>query len=169
MKKYIFLAALALIAMAACGGKKSQTPAVGNQVGNKFVDFEVVQPDGSVAKLSDYAGKGKYVLVDFWASWCGPCKEEIPYIRSVYKKYAGKKFDVVSVAVWDNPEETVAAASEHGVTWNQILNAGKIPSKLYGIEAIPLLILINPDGVIVERGGSLRNAKIYKTLEKYLK
>ena len=169
MKKYIFLAALTLIALAACGGKKTNTPVVGNQVGNKYIDFEAVQPDGRVAKLSDYVGKGKYVLVDFWASWCGPCKEEIPYIRSVYKKYAGKKFDVVSVAVWDKPEDTIVAASEHGVTWNQILNAGKIPGGLYGIEAIPCLILIDPDGVIVERGTSLRKAKIFKTLEKYLK
>lgn len=114
--------------------------------GTMFKDFEV---DG--VKFSDYIGRGKYVLVDFWASWCGPCKEEIPNIAKIYKTYAGKDFDVLSVAVWDNPENTKAAAAEHGVVWNQIINAQKIPTDLYGIQGIPQIMLFGPDGTILRR------------------
>ena len=174
MKKYIILAAVALIALVACGGKKKaagNTPEpvkVGINAGDMFTDFEIAQPDGSVVKLSDYVGKGKYILVDFWASWCGPCKREIPNIKAAYDKYAGEKFDVLSVAVWDKPEDTAVAAAEHGVTWNQIVNAQKIPTKIYGIEGIPHLILFGPDGVIITRGDELRGDGLEKTLSKLL-
>ena len=178
MKKYIVLAVLALIAVAACGGKKAakktdteQTKSamvVSTEEGSMFTDFEIEQPDGSIAKLSDYVGKGKYILVDFWASWCGPCKREIPNIKAAYEKYTGDKFDVLSVAVWDKPEDTAKAAAEHGVTWNQIVNAQKIPTDIYGIEGIPHLILFGPDGTILKRGEVLRGDGLEETLKKYL-
>lgn len=141
----------------------------GTQSGAMFTDFEVTQPDGSIAKLSDYVGKGKYILVDFWASWCGPCKREIPNIKAAYEKYKGDKFDVLSVAVWDKPEDTVKAAAEHGVVWNQIINAQRIPTDIYGIEGIPHLILFGPDGSIVKRGEGLRGEGLEKTLSELLK
>ncbi len=114
--------------------------------GQPFTDFEV---DG--VKFSDFIGKGKYVLVDFWASWCGPCKQELPNIASVYEKYAGDDFDVLSVAVWDKPEDTVAAAEELGIVWSQMINAQEIPTDAYGIEGIPHIILFGPDGTILKR------------------
>jgi len=123
--------------------------------GNKFVDFTIVQdeadPDGSTVRFSDFVGCGKYVLVDFWASWCGPCKREIPNIANVYDKYKGDDFDVLSVAVWDKPEDTKAAAQAHGVIWNQIINAQSIPTDLYGIDGIPHIMLVGPDGTILNR------------------
>ena len=114
--------------------------------GKMFTDFEV-----NGVKFSDYIGKGKYVLVDFWASWCGPCKREIPNIAAVYKKYAGEKFDVLSVAVWDKVEDTKAAAAEHGVVWNQIVDAQRVPTDIYGIQGIPQIMLFGPDGTILKR------------------
>ena len=114
--------------------------------GCMFTDFEV---DG--VKFSDYIGKGKYTLVDFWASWCGPCKREIPNIAKVYNTYKGENFDVLSVAVWDKPEDTAAAAAEHGVVWNQIVNAQRIPTDIYGIQGIPQIMLFGPDGTILKR------------------
>ena len=124
--------------------------------GKPFVDFTVVQdpddPDNSTVKLSDYVGQGKYILVDFWASWCGPCKEETPYIKEVYEKYKGDRFDVVGVAVSDKPADTKAAIEELEMPWNQILNAQRIPSGLYGIQYIPHIILFGPDGTILKRG-----------------
>lgn len=123
--------------------------------GKMFTDFTVVQDPadsaGSKVSLSDFVGKGKYVLVDFWASWCGPCKAEIPNIASVYEKYKGDDFDVLSIAVWDDPEDTKASAKEHGVVWNQIINAQQVPTDLYGIEGIPHIILFGPDGTILKR------------------
>ena len=123
--------------------------------GAPFVDFTVVQdpdsPETSTVKFSDYIGNGKYVLVDFWASWCGPCREEMPNLKDVYETYAGENFDMLSVAVADELSETLKAATELGITWNQIVNAQQIPLGLYGIEAIPHVILFGPDGTILKR------------------
>lgn len=138
--------------------------------GKMFTDFTVVQdeadPDGSTVKFSDFVGKGKWVLVDFWASWCGPCKREIPNIASVYEKYAGENFDVLSIAVWDKPEATKQAAEEHGVVWNQIINAQKIPTDIYGIDGIPHIMLVAPDGKIHKRNlrGSAIEAAVVEAL-----
>ena len=123
--------------------------------GKMFTDFTVVQdesdPEGSKVSLSDYVGKGKYVLVDFWASWCGPCKQELPNIAAVYNKYKGDNFDVLSIAVWDDPADTKVAAEEEGITWSQIINAQQVPTDIYGIEGIPHIILFGPDGTILKR------------------
>ena len=164
------------------GDSIKEDPAVKQQVnglkakkatkaGQPFVDFTIVQdPDNAEAttvKFSDYVGKGKYILVDFWASWCGPCKAEIPNIKAVYDKYAGEDFDVLSVAVWDKPADTAKSAAELGITWNQIINAQQFPTDLYGIDGIPHIILIGPDGIILNR--DLRGELIEANVSRYVK
>lgn len=134
--------------------------------GCMFTDFTIEDSDGKTVRFSDYIGKGKYVLVDFWASWCGPCKREIPNIRDVYTKYKGPKFDVLSIAVWDKPEDTKKAAAEHGVIWSQIINAQTIPTDIYGIQGIPQIMLFGPDGTILKR--SLRGDEIEKAVKEAL-
>lgn len=134
--------------------------------GKMFTDFTVSGSDGRSVSLSDYVGKGKYVLVDFWASWCNPCKEEIPNIKAVYDKYRSKGLDVLSVAVWDNPEATRDTAKVYGVRWNQIVNAQSIPTEIYGIEGIPHIILFGPDGTILRR--DLRGEGIEEAVSAYL-
>lgn len=118
--------------------------------GKQYTDFEV-EYDGTVQKLSDYVKPGQYTLVDFWASWCGPCRREIKVIKELYEKYASKGLNVVGVAVWDEPDNTKQAIAEDGVEWSQILNAQQIPTDLYGINGIPCIMLIGPDGTIIAR------------------
>lgn len=137
--------------------------------GKMFTDFEIPQPDGTVKKLSDYVGKGKYILADFWASWCGPCRREIPNIKKVYDKFHGPKFDVVSIAVWDKLADTKRAIEVEGLKWNQILDAQKVPTDAYGIAGIPELILFAPDGTILKRGDELRGENMEPAIAEYLK
>lgn len=147
--------------------KKSLEARSATAEGSMFTDFTITEPDGKEVRFSDFVGKGKYVLVDFWASWCGPCKREIPNIKAVYDKYKGKDFDVLSVAVWDKPEDTARAAREHGVNWSQIVNAQSVPTEIYGIDGIPHIMLVGPDGTILKRG--LRGADIEAEVAKYIK
>lgn len=134
--------------------------------GAMFKDFSVYY-GGKLQSLSDYVGKGKYVLVDFWASWCGPCMQEIPNIVEVYKKYAGEQFDVLGVAVNDDPERSVGAVEKLQVPYPQIIGAGSQIPAIYGIQGIPHLILFAPDGTIVQRG--MRGAQIEEAVKKALK
>ena len=133
--------------------------------GKPFVDFTVEhvygydrsvdpQPLKKEVKFSDYVGKGTYVLVDFWSPWCGPCRREIPNIQTVYEQYKDKGLEVLSLAVWERKPQshTIETAAELGMDWLHINNCGKVPTDIYGVEGIPHLMLIGPDGTILKRG-----------------
>jgi len=137
-----------------------------SDVGDMFLDFEI-EYDGKATRLSDYVGKGKYVLVDFWASWCGPCREEIPNLIAAYNKYKEKGLVVLGVAVSDKPEATMQAIKELNIPYPLILNSQKIATDLYGIDGIPEIMLFAPDGTILKRG--LRGEVIEKKLEEIFK
>lgn len=127
------------------GEKKAAT-----QPGRKFVDF-TVKNDTLTQSLSDYVGKGKPVLVDFWASWCGPCIRETKVLKELLNEYGPQGLEVLGVAVWDEPDNTLAAIKRHNLPWPQIINAQTIPTDLYGITGIPCILLIGPDGTILSR------------------
>ena len=118
--------------------------------GKMFTDFEVTY-NGKTSRLSDYVGKGKYVLADYWASWCGPCLRQIPVIKELLAEFGDKGLEVLGVAVWDEPENTAKAIESHGITWPCIINAQTIPTDIYGINGIPCIILYGPDGTILSR------------------
>lgn len=121
--------------------------------GEMFLDFDALNQDDSPAKLSDYVGKGKYVLVDFWASWCGPCKAELPTIREVYSTYKDKGLVVLGVNVWDQKDKFNAALAEEDMPWSHIYQSEtSVPTTNYGISGIPHIILFAPDGKIAARG-----------------
>lgn len=119
--------------------------------GKMFTDFAVTY-DGKTKRLSDYVGKGRYTLVDFWASWCGPCARQVPVLKDIYNKYKDKGLDVLGVAVWDKPDDTKRAIEQHGLPWDNIIDAQQIPTDLYNITGIPCIILFGPDGKIISRG-----------------
>ena len=135
--------------------------------GQPFIDFEGEDMNGNKVKLSDYVGKGKYVIVDFSASWCGPCKAEMPNLADVYHTFKGEKFDMVTVMVWDRLEASKKMLEEFKIDWKSILNVGMKPMELYGFKGIPRIMLFAPDGTIVhnELRGDLITAKVKEVLK----
>ena len=137
-------------------------------VGENFVDFQGTDAAGNPVKLSDYVGKGNYVLVDMWASWCGPCKREIPNLAEIHNLYNDKGVTVLGVFVWDDVKNLKPTMEAEKVTWAQIIDSEKCATDLYGVNGIPAIMLIGPDGTILERGSSMRGENMKKTIEKYL-
>ncbi|MDE7393821.1 MAG: AhpC/TSA family protein, partial [Muribaculaceae bacterium] len=119
--------------------------------GQHFTDF-TIEHDGKTYKLSDYAGKGTPLLVDFWASWCGPCRRESIVLKDLYSQYHDRGLEILGVAVWDEPENTLEAIEDLQLPWLQIINGQTIPTDLYGILGIPHIMMIDGDGTILFRG-----------------
>ena len=121
-------------------------------IGQPFVDLCMSNPDGKEITLSDFMGKGKYILVDFWASWCGPCREEMPNIKAIYDKYKDKGFDIVGVSLDRDHAAWLKAIKDLDLPWHQMSDLKHWESegaKLYGVPAIPYNVLLAPEGTII--------------------
>ena len=114
--------------------------------GKPYKDFTI-----NSVSLSSLMKPGRYTLIDFWASWCGPCRREMPVIKEILDQYGPKGLDVIGVAVLDKPEDTAKAIEELGISWPVMIDAQNIPTDLYGIMGVPSVILVGPDGIIVSR------------------
>lgn len=139
-------------------------------VGQKFVDFQMEDTEGNPVKLSDYAGKGKLVLVDFWASWCGPCRREMPKLVEAYAKYKDKNFEIVGVSLDRAAEPWKKGLEQMDMTWPQMSDLKYWDSegaKLYAIRSIPHVVLIDGEGTIISRGlhGEELQAKLAELLQ----
>jgi peroxiredoxin len=136
-------------------------------VGQKAPDFESIDPDGKVVKLSDF--KGKYTLLDFWASWCGPCRQENPNIVEQYEKYKDRNFTVFGVSLDDSRSAWLKGIEDDNLNWVQVSDLQRWnsePAKLYKINSIPASFLIGPDGTILAK--NLRGKSLGEFLEKHL-
>lgn len=124
-------------------------------VGTQFTDFEMQTPEGKTVKLSDYVGKGKVVLVDFWASWCGPCRREMPNLVEAYAKHKGKNFEIVGVSLDQDATAWKEAIKKLNMTWPQMSDLKFWQcegAQLYAVNSIPHTVLIDANGTIIARG-----------------
>ena len=131
-------------------------------------DFSQQDTKGQPVKLSSF--RGKYVLVDFWASWCGPCRQENPNVVKAYNKYKGKNFTILGVSLDDNRERWLQAISHDGLAWTQVSDLrgwGNEVAVQYGIQSIPSNFLVDPAGKIIAR--NLRGEELEAKLEELLK
>ena len=138
-------------------------------IGQQFTDLEMADPDGKMHKISELVGEGKYVLVDFWASWCGPCKAEMPNVLEAYNKFHDKGFEVMGVSFDQKKEAWVKAIGQLKMPWLQISDLKGwecAAAPIYKIDSIPDNILIDPQGKIIDRG--LRGKALHSRLEKLL-
>lgn len=121
--------------------------------------------DGKPFSLKDF--KGKYVLLDFWASWCEPCRWENPNVVAIYKEYHGKGLEIIGVSLDEDKNAWKAAIKKDGLLWTQLSdlkgNDNEV-AKLYNVTALPYNYLINPDGVIIAR--LLKKDKLWDKLRK---
>jgi thiol-disulfide isomerase/thioredoxin len=135
------------------------------EIGNPAIDFSALTPEGKEIKLSQ--SFGNYLLVDFWASWCGPCRKENPNIIKAYKKYHPQGFTIFAVSLDKKKEDWLKAIKSDGLDWTQVSDLkfwGSEPAKLYGIRSIPSNVLIDPSGKII--GRNLRGEELDKKLEE---
>lgn len=121
-------------------------------IGKQFTDLEEADVNGEIHKLSEYVGKGRWVLVDFWASWCGPCRAEMPNVVSNYEKYHDKGFDIVGLSFDKSKDAWLRAISDLQMPWihlSDLKGWQSVASSVYNIRSIPASLLIDPKGKIV--------------------
>ncbi|HEY5499571.1 MAG TPA: TlpA disulfide reductase family protein [Bacteroidales bacterium] len=140
-------------------------------IGSKFSDLTMSKPDGSSISLSDYVGKGSYVLVDFWASWCGPCMQELPNVLACYDKYHQKGFEIVGISLDKDANAWKNAIKNHKMTWPQMSDLAGWKSQavtVYSFSGIPHTVLMDPKGIIIAKDlrGSALDEKLAELLGK---
>ena len=138
-------------------------------IGKQFIDLEAADENGESHALSEYAGKGKWVLLDFWASWCGPCRAEMPNVKTAYRKYHDKGLEIVGFSFDEKKKAWLKAINDMNLTWihlSDLKGWGSIAAEVYEIEGIPDNLLIDPKGKIVAH--DLRGEELQQALAKYI-
>ena len=135
-------------------------------VGQRFTDLEMLDTDGNSHKLSEYVGNGHWLFVDMWASWCGPCRAEMPHVVAAYEKYHKKGLEMVSISLDNQKEAWVKAITALNMPWTHLSDLKgwqSIVCDVYKVWAIPDNLLINPQGEIVAR--NLRGEALHEKLK----
>ncbi len=138
----------------------AQTNVIGNKIGDRAPLFQLEDENSIIHSLSDY--KGKVVLLDFWASWCGPCIKSLPSMQALYSKYnSHSNFEIVSVSVDVNTKNWRSALKQYGPTWTNLCTSKDSFSKIcgdYNVMTVPKLYLIDQEGIIVAKNINLQQA-----------
>lgn len=138
--------------------------------GATYTDLTMPDLNGKEMKLSQYVGKSKLVLVDFWASWCGPCRAEMPNVVEAYKKYHAKGLEIVGVSFDNDADAWKAGVAQLKMTWPQMSDLKgweSAAAKAYNVTGIPANVLLDQEGKIVAK--DLREEALHTTIEKFLK
>lgn len=139
-------------------------------IGKKIVDFEMADASGKVHKLSEYAGNGKVVLIDFWASWCPPCRADMPNLVALHKTYKKKGFDIIGISLDSKAEAWEKGVKDLKITWPQLSDLKGWKNEgaaLYGVRSIPHTILVDKDGTIVAK--NLHGQELEDKIKELLK
>jgi thioredoxin family protein len=134
-------------------------------VGAVAPDFELKDTSGEMIKLSSF--RGKYVLVDFWASWCGPCRKALPLVKKANEEFKDKGLQVIGVSVDRKVKDWEKALEEEKLPYLQLYDPDGITGKMYNYDGIPFIILISPEGIILEK--ELWGDGIREAITKYIK
>lgn len=140
-------------------------------LGEKYKDLELVDENGKTVQLSDYVKPGQYNMVEFWASWCGPCRGEIPHLRHVYDAYGKGEdaFNMISVSIDDKEKDWKQALKEENMKWTQLCDLkgwkGEVINK-YKIQGVPFCLILDKEGRIIDHG--VRGSELDVLLIKYL-
>ena len=158
----------AMLAEAVNNATLSQERAAATSVGGVYVNFELPDIDGRNILFSNIVDNSRYTLLDFWASWCPPCRQEMPYIKKIYDEYGKKGLSVVSLSLDSDNSVWREAVASLGMNWMQLCEPSAGSSEVasaYGVETIPMLLIIDSQGKIMARSASA--ADIYNKLKEF--
>lgn len=177
------LAAAALLAVTACGSR-GKAPAAANDSGRSTastaqtadstrneprIAFTMADINGHEVNVADEFARHKVTIIDFWASWCGPCVQEMPNLVRIYGKYKDKGLGIVGVSLDEDKAQWTEAVSSMGMTWTQLSDLqgwDNSAARMYGIRAIPFTVLVDSTGRVVDAG--LRGERLEAAVERLL-